>query len=59
MDKKEYIGGQKNARFKKQEMLDDNGKVPEVLNEFKKLKIRVDLDKDITNTQNKVLHEID
>jgi len=27
-------------------MLDDNGKVPEILNEFMKLKIRGDLEKD-------------
>ena len=31
-------------------MLDDNGKVPEVLNEFKKLKIKGDLEKDMTVT---------
>lgn len=43
---------------KRNEMLDDNGKVPVVMNQFKKLKIRMDLEKDMEFKQKKVINEI-
>jgi hypothetical protein len=44
-DKKEVSFGKINHMFKKAEMLDDNGTRPEILNGFKKLKIKGDLHK--------------
>ena len=44
-DKKEVAFGKINQMFKKAEMLDDNGTRPEILNGFKKLKIKGDLHK--------------
>jgi hypothetical protein len=39
-------------------MLDDNGKHPIILNDFRKLKIRNDLEKEIDDQHKKVMNNI-
>lgn len=46
-DHKEVHFGKINVLFKKREMLDDNGLRPEILNSFKKLKLKGDLHKNM------------
>ena len=57
-DHKEVHFGKINVLFKKREMLDDNGQRPIILNPFKKLKIRIDIEREIGGSHKRVINEM-